>query len=164
MYSPTHPLNIYKVSLCHCILTHTQTVMMSKYFMNTHPPIKHIQGVTLSLQTNPPTNSYDVKIFHFITHSHPLNIYKVSLSLYTHPLTNSYDVKIFDFINTHPPTHETYLKCHSVTIYSPTNEQLQCQNNSFYEHPPTHRTYTRCHSVTLSDGFILPTYGPPHCS
>ena len=40
--TPTHPLNISKVSLCHCtythpptvhILTHPQTVMVSKYFI-----------------------------------------------------------------------------------------------------------------------------------
>ena len=34
-------------------------------------------------------------------------------------------------------------------IYSPTDEQLQCQNISFYEHPPTHQTYPKCHSITL---------------
>ena len=30
-----------------------------------------------------------------------------------------------------------------VCIYSPTHEQLQCQNISFYEHPPTHQTYPK---------------------
>ena len=34
-------------------------------------------------------------------------------------------------------------------IYSPTHEQLQCQNISFYEHPPTHQTYPKCHSITV---------------
>ena len=29
----------------------------------------------------------------------------------------SYSVKIFNFMNTHPPTHQTYPKCHSVTIH-----------------------------------------------
>ena len=33
--------------------------------------------------------------------------------------------------------------------YSPTHEQLQCQNISFYEHPPTHQTHPKCHSVTI---------------
>ena len=33
--------------------------------------------------------------------------------------------------------------------YSPTHEQLQCQNISFYEHPPTHQTYPKCHSITV---------------
>ena len=36
---------------------------------------------------------------------------------YTHPPMNSYNVKIFNFMNTHPPTHQTYPKCHSVTIH-----------------------------------------------
>ena len=36
---------------------------------------------------------------------------------YTHPPIKSYNVKIFNFMNTHPPTHQTYLKCHSVTIH-----------------------------------------------
>ena len=35
---------------------------------------------------------------------------------YTHPSIKSYNVKIL-FINTHPPTHPTYPKCHSVTIH-----------------------------------------------
>ena len=35
----------------------------------------------------------------------------------THPPMNSYNVKIFNFINTHPPTHQTYPKCHSVIIH-----------------------------------------------
>ena len=68
----------------------------------------------------------------------------------THPC-NSYNVKIFNFMNTHPPTHRTYPKCHSVTIhilwrvhgvgwvveefmggsiYSPSHE--------FFNHPPHH--------------------------
>ena len=34
-------------------------------------------------------------------------------------------------------------------IYSPTHEQLQCQNISFYEHPPTNQTYPKCHSITI---------------
>ena len=34
-------------------------------------------------------------------------------------------------------------------IYSPTHEQLQCQNISSYEHPPTHQTYPKCYSVTI---------------
>ena len=34
-------------------------------------------------------------------------------------------------------------------IYSPTHEQLQCQNISFYEQPPTHQTYPKCHSVNI---------------
>ena len=34
-------------------------------------------------------------------------------------------------------------------IYSPTHEQLQCQNISFYENPPTHQTYPKCHSITV---------------
>ena len=36
---------------------------------------------------------------------------------YTHPAMNSYIVKIFNFMNTHPPTHQTYPKCQSVTIH-----------------------------------------------
>ena len=36
---------------------------------------------------------------------------------YTHPPMNSYNVKIFNFMKTQPPTHQTYLKCHSVTIH-----------------------------------------------
>ena len=36
---------------------------------------------------------------------------------YTHRPMNSYNVKIFNFINTHPPTHRTYQKCHSVIIH-----------------------------------------------
>ena len=36
---------------------------------------------------------------------------------YTHPPMNSYNVKIFNFMNTHPPIHQTYPKCHSVTIH-----------------------------------------------
>ena len=36
---------------------------------------------------------------------------------YTHPPMNSYNVKIFNFMNTHPPTHQTYPKCHSVTVH-----------------------------------------------
>ena len=34
-------------------------------------------------------------------------------------------------------------------IYSPTHEQLQCQNISFYKHSPTHQTYPKCHSITV---------------
>ena len=30
---------------------------------------------------------------------------------------NSFNVKIFNFMNTHPPTHQKYPKCHSVTIH-----------------------------------------------
>ena len=37
---------------------------------------------------------------------------------YTHPPIKSYNVKIFNFMNSHPPTHQTYPKCHSVTIYT----------------------------------------------
>ena len=36
---------------------------------------------------------------------------------YTHPPIKSYNVKIFNFMNTHPPTHQTYPKCHSFTIH-----------------------------------------------
>ena len=36
---------------------------------------------------------------------------------YTHPPMNSYNVKIFNFMNNHPPTHQIYPKCHSVTIH-----------------------------------------------
>ena len=36
---------------------------------------------------------------------------------YTHPPIKSYNVKMFNFMNTHPPTHQTYPKCHSVTIH-----------------------------------------------
>ena len=36
---------------------------------------------------------------------------------YTHTPMNSYNGKIFKFMNTHPPTHRTYPKCHSVTIH-----------------------------------------------
>ena len=36
---------------------------------------------------------------------------------YTHPPMNSYNVKIFNLMNTHPPTHQTYPKCYSVTIH-----------------------------------------------
>ena len=35
---------------------------------------------------------------------------------YTHPPIKGYNVTIFHFMNTHPPTHQTYPKCHSVTI------------------------------------------------
>ena len=37
---------------------------------------------------------------------------------YTHLPMNSYNVKIFNFMNTHPPTHQTYPKFHSVTIHT----------------------------------------------
>ena len=33
------------------------------------------------------------------------------------PPMNRYNVKIFNFMSTHPPTHQTYPKCHSVTIH-----------------------------------------------
>ena len=36
---------------------------------------------------------------------------------YTHSSMNSYNVKIFNFMDTHPPTHQTYPKRHSVTIH-----------------------------------------------
>ena len=36
---------------------------------------------------------------------------------YTHPPIKNYNVKIFNFMKTHPPTHQTYPKCHSVTIH-----------------------------------------------
>ena len=36
---------------------------------------------------------------------------------YIHPPIKGYNVKIFNFMNTHPPTHQTYPKCHSVTIH-----------------------------------------------
>ena len=45
----TYPLNISKVSLCHCTYTHppTNSYDVKKFhFMNTHPPIEHIQSVT----------------------------------------------------------------------------------------------------------------------
>ena len=35
------------------------------------------------------------------------------------------------------------------SIYSPTHEQLQCQNISFYKHPHTHQAYQKCHSITV---------------
>ena len=37
----------------------------------------------------------------------------------------------------------------SECIYSPTHEQLQCQNISFYEYPPTNQIYPKCHSITV---------------
>ena len=36
---------------------------------------------------------------------------------YNYPPMNSYNVKIFNFMNTHPPTHQTYPKCHSITVH-----------------------------------------------
>ena len=36
---------------------------------------------------------------------------------YTHPPMNSYNVKTFHFMNTHPPTHQTYPKCHPITVH-----------------------------------------------
>ena len=36
---------------------------------------------------------------------------------YTHPPIKSYNIKMFNFMNTHPPTNQTYPKCHSVTIH-----------------------------------------------
>ena len=39
------------------------------------------------------------------------------MGAFTHPPMNSYNVKIFNFMNTHPSTHQTYPKCHSVTIH-----------------------------------------------
>ena len=39
------------------------------------------------------------------------------MGAYNHPPMNSYNVKIFNFMNTHPSTHQTYPKCHSVTIH-----------------------------------------------
>ena len=36
---------------------------------------------------------------------------------YTHPPIKGYNVNIFNFMNTHPPTHQTYSKCHSVTMH-----------------------------------------------
>ena len=54
-------------------------------FMNTHPPIKHIQSVTLLLYIYSPT--------HEQLRCHNISLYE------------------------HPPTHQTYPKCHYVTIH-----------------------------------------------
>ena len=51
-------------------------------FMNTHPPIKHIQSVTLLLYIYSPTHKH-VIIFHFInTHPFIKHNQGVTLSLY----------------------------------------------------------------------------------
>ena len=55
------------------------------HFMDTHPPIKHIQSVTLLLYIYSPT--------HEELRCHNISFYE------------------------HPPTHQTYSKCHSVTIH-----------------------------------------------
>ena len=71
--TPTHPSELSKVSPCHCTCTH------------------------------PPTNSYNVKIFHFMnTHPPIQHTESVTLSLHTYPPTHEH-VKIFHFRNTHPP-------------------------------------------------------------
>ena len=82
---------------------------------------------------------------------------------YNHPPMNSYNVKIFIFMKTHPPTHRTYLKCHSVTIhilwrvhgvgwvveefmggciYSSTHELLNHPPHYAPHHHPHHHTLT----------------------
>ena len=45
---------------------------------------------------------------------------------YIHPPIKGYSVKIFNFMNTHPPTHQTYPKCHSITVHilTPTHEVM----------------------------------------
>ena len=101
--TPNHPSDISKVSLCHCTHTH------------------------------PPTNSYDVKIFHLRTPTHPSHKSKVSPChcTYTHPSANTYDVKIFQFRNNYPPIGHIQSVTLSLYIYPPTHKLLQCQNISF---------------------------------
>ena len=98
--TPTQPLNIHKMSPCHCTYT--------------HPPIEHIQTVIMS------------KSFILQTATHSLNISKVSPChcTNTHPCTNRYNIKIFHFRNTHPPTHQTYPNCHPVTVNIPTHPPI----------------------------------------
>ena len=86
------------------------------HFMNTHPPIKHIQSVTLSLYI------YFGWFMGWVVcggmGGSGVGYWWVhGVGAYTHPPMNSYNVKIFNFMNTHLPIHQTYPKCHSVTIH-----------------------------------------------
>ena len=104
---------------------------------------------------------------------------------YTHPPMNSYNVKIFNFMNTHPPTHQTYPKFHSVTIHilwrvhvvgahthPPMNSYNVSRFNFINTHPsniskvslllyiysPTHEQL--CHNISFYEH--TPNHLPPH--
>ena len=120
--------------------------------MNTHPPIKHIQSVTLSLYIY--FGWFMEWVVGWLEGSWggwvggwwwygwlkgswggwlkgswggwvcggvgggAVGCWRIhGVGAYTHPPINSYNVKIFNFMNTHPPTHQTYPKCHSLTIH-----------------------------------------------
>ena len=75
-----------------------------------------VHGV--SEYTHPPMNSYNVKSFNFInTHPPIKHIQSVTLLLYkyspTHEQLSCHNISFYE----HPPYHQTYPKCHSVTIH-----------------------------------------------
>ena len=122
----THPLDISKVSPCYCTCTH------------------------------PPTNSYNVEIFHFMnTHPPIQHTESVTMSLYTYPPMN---MSKYFILGTHPHTHQTYPKYHPVKIchcthnHPPTKHTQTVISKSFIlgapTHPPTYQTYPKCHHVT----------------
>ena len=119
--------------------THKQLQCQNISFYE-HPPIEHTESVTLSLYIYQPNYEQLSQYFILGTPTQPLNIHKESTchSTFTHPPIE------------HPPTHQTYPKCHPVTVHVLTHPQTVTVSKYFILQTPTYTlNIQKVHSVTV---------------
>ena len=124
-----------------------------------HPPIRHIQSISLSLYIYPPThqthsNSFNVKIFHLrnthppIKHIKSVTLSKfVTLHITTHPQNTVIMSKSFILLPpTHPSDTSKVSHCHCTCTHPPTNSY----NAKIFNFRNTHPAIKQSQSMTLS--------------
>ena len=123
-----HPLGISKLWICHSTYIHPSRNSYNIklfHFINTHPSIEHIQGVTLSvyIHCHKPLWSQNLLFYeHPPTHHKYTRHNSVTVYSSTHKLLWCQTISFYE----HPRTNWTHTRYHSVSVYSPTYKQLQC--------------------------------------